>query len=86
MQAAEDARRQTLEIAASEMEAAVQDLEIEDDKVSVRGVPSRSMTLAQIGKEYGISRQAVHIVLQRFEERTGKGGGGSKKSKKGRRK
>lgn len=44
------------------------------------------MTLAQIGKEYGISRQAVHIVLQRFEERTGKGGGGSKKSKKGRRK
>ena len=33
MQAAEDARRQTLEIAASEMEAAVQDLEIEDDKV-----------------------------------------------------
>src|SRR5262249_26490035 len=48
MQAAEDARRQTLEIAASEMEVSIHDLEIEDGKVKVRGVPSRSMTLAQI--------------------------------------
>lgn len=40
-------------------------------------------TLAQIGKEHGISRQAVHIVLQRYAERTGKGG--ARKAKKGRR-
>src|SRR5881296_4608508 len=37
LQAAQDARRQTLEIAAKELEAAVQDLEIEDGKVVVRG-------------------------------------------------
>ena len=41
IQAAEDARRQTFEIAAGELEAPVQDLEIEDGKVVVRGVPSR---------------------------------------------
>ena len=63
MQAAEDARRQTLEIAASEMEAAVQDLEIEDGKVSVRGVPSRSITLAQIGKKGNLYMSKVPPVL-----------------------
>jgi CO/xanthine dehydrogenase Mo-binding subunit len=63
MQAAEDARRQTLEIAASEMEAAVQDLEIEDNKVMVRGVPSRSITLAQIGKKGNTYMSKVPPVL-----------------------
>jgi CO/xanthine dehydrogenase Mo-binding subunit len=63
MQAAEDARRQTLEIAASEMEAAVQDLEIEDNKVVVRGVPSRSITLAQIGKKGNTYMSKVPPVL-----------------------
>jgi CO/xanthine dehydrogenase Mo-binding subunit len=63
MQAAEDARRQTLEIAASEMEAAVQDLEIEGDKVVVRGVPSRSITLAQIGKKGNTYMSKVPPVL-----------------------
>src|SRR5262249_39940980 len=51
MEAAKDARKQTLEIAAKEMEAAVQDLEIENERVVVRGVPDRGVTLAQIGKK-----------------------------------
>src|SRR5437762_11497661 len=46
LQAAEDARRQTLEIAAKELEASPQDLEIENGKVVVRGVPDRGITLA----------------------------------------
>ena len=41
LQAAQDARRQTLEIAAAEMEASVHDLEIEDGSVVVRGVPDK---------------------------------------------
>src|SRR5204863_10090485 len=51
LQAAQDARRQTLEIAAKELEAAVQDLEIEDGKVVVRGVPDKGVTIASIGKK-----------------------------------
>jgi hypothetical protein len=43
-------------------------------------------TLAEIGKEHRISRQAVHIVLQRYAERTGKPASKAKKGKKGRRK
>ena len=51
MQAAKDARQQTLEIAAEELEASVHDLEIEDGKVVVRGVPDKGITLASIGKK-----------------------------------
>ena len=61
--AAEDARRQTLEIAASELEASVHDLEIEDGKVAVRGVPSRFITLAQIGKKGNLYMSKVPPVL-----------------------
>jgi CO/xanthine dehydrogenase Mo-binding subunit len=63
MEAAGDARRQTLEIAASEMEASVHDLEIEDGRVTVRGVPSRSITLAQIGKKGNLYMSKVPPVL-----------------------
>jgi CO/xanthine dehydrogenase Mo-binding subunit len=45
------ARRQTLQIAAGELEAAVDDLEITDSRVVVRGVPDRAITLAEIGKK-----------------------------------
>src|SRR3989441_13359028 len=51
LQAAQDARRQTLEIAAKELEAAGQDLEIEDGKVGVRGVPDKGVTIASIRKK-----------------------------------
>src|SRR5262245_43543613 len=63
MQAAQDARRQTLEIAAKELEAAVQDLEIEDGRVAVRGVPDRGITLAQIGKKGNLYMSKVEPVL-----------------------
>src|SRR5258708_34065324 len=46
--AAAEARRQTLAIAAEEFEAAVEDLEIVDGKVMVRGVPSSSLKLSDI--------------------------------------
>ncbi len=46
--AATDARNQILTIAAEMLEAAVADLDIEGDRVVVRGVPGKSVTLAEI--------------------------------------
>jgi len=63
LEAARDARRQTFEIAARELEAAVQDLEIEDGRVTVRGVPDRGITLAQIGKKGNLYMSKVPPVL-----------------------
>ena len=63
MQAAQDARRQTLEIAAGELEAAVQDLEIVDGRVIVRGMPDRGITLGQIGKKGNLYMSKVPPVL-----------------------
>jgi CO/xanthine dehydrogenase Mo-binding subunit len=63
MEAAKDARRQTLEIAAKEMEASVHDLDIEDGRVVVRGVPDRGITLAQIGKKGNLYMSKVPPVL-----------------------
>jgi CO/xanthine dehydrogenase Mo-binding subunit len=48
LRAAEDARNQVLRIAAAELEAAVEDLEIVQGRVQVRGVPGKSKTLAEI--------------------------------------
>jgi len=48
--AARDARRQLLAIAADKLEAAVDDLEIVDRAVRVRGLPSRFVTLAELAK------------------------------------
>jgi len=63
MQAAQDARRQTLEIAAGELEAAVQDLEIVDGRVVVRGMPDRGITLTQIGRKGNLYMSKVPPVL-----------------------
>jgi CO/xanthine dehydrogenase Mo-binding subunit len=63
MEAAQDARRQTLEIAAKELEASVHDLEIEDGRVVVRGVPDRGITLAQIGKKGNLYMSRTPPVL-----------------------
>ena len=63
LEAAKDARQQTLDIAAKELEAAVQDLEIEDGRVTVRGVPDRGITLAQIGKKGNLYMSKVPPVL-----------------------
>ncbi|HKG25084.1 MAG TPA: xanthine dehydrogenase family protein molybdopterin-binding subunit [Thermomicrobiales bacterium] len=46
--AAEDARQQILSIAAQHLEAAVEDLEIADGQVRVKGVPSSGVSLKQI--------------------------------------
>jgi len=46
--AAEDARRQILEIAAKEMEAHVDDLEIANGQVRVKGAPGRSLAVAEV--------------------------------------
>jgi CO/xanthine dehydrogenase Mo-binding subunit len=63
MQAAQDARRQTLEIAAGELEAAVEDLELLDGRVVVRGLPDRGVTLAQIGRKGNLYMSKVPPVL-----------------------
>ena len=63
LQAAQDARRQTLDIAAKELEAAAEDLDIEDGRVVVRGVPDRGVTLATIGKKGNLYMSKVQPVL-----------------------
>jgi CO/xanthine dehydrogenase Mo-binding subunit len=63
LQAAEDARKQTLEIAASELEASIHDLELVDGKVGVRGAPNKSISLAQIGKKGNLYMSKVSPVL-----------------------
>jgi len=63
MEAAKDARNQTLEIAAKELEASVHDLEIDNEKVVVRGVPNKGITLAQIGKKGNLYMSKVQPVL-----------------------
>jgi len=50
MKAAADARRQVLAIAADHLEAAVEDLEIVDETVRVRGVPDRGVSLREIAR------------------------------------
>jgi len=49
--AAEDARRQILAIAASEMEARADDLEIADGQVRVKGTPQRGVALRDVLKK-----------------------------------
>jgi CO/xanthine dehydrogenase Mo-binding subunit len=63
MQAAQDARRQTLQIAAGELEAAVEDLELVDGRVVVRGMPDRGITLTQIGRKGNLYMSKVPPVL-----------------------
>jgi CO/xanthine dehydrogenase Mo-binding subunit len=50
LKAAEDARRQVLALAATRLEAAEADLEIHDGVVQVRGVPSRTIAVADLVK------------------------------------
>jgi hypothetical protein len=49
--AAREARQQTLAIASEELEAAVEDLEIVDGKVQVRGAPSKAITLSEVASK-----------------------------------
>jgi CO/xanthine dehydrogenase Mo-binding subunit len=49
-EAAREARRQLLEIASDELEAAAEDLDIVDGKVAVKGAPSRSVEITELIK------------------------------------
>jgi CO/xanthine dehydrogenase Mo-binding subunit len=75
--AARDARNQILTIAAEMLEAAVGDLEIEGDKVVVRGAPGRNVELTTIASEsmrfagryeptYGRGRAAIKQASPMF--------------------
>jgi CO/xanthine dehydrogenase Mo-binding subunit len=68
--AAREARRQVLAVAAEELEAAVEDLEIVKGQVQVRGVPARGLQLSDLAEKtydwgsrhapiYGAGRFAV---------------------------
>jgi CO/xanthine dehydrogenase Mo-binding subunit len=48
LRAAEDARDQVVHIAAAELEASVDDLELVDGRVQVRGVPGKSIGLSDV--------------------------------------
>jgi CO/xanthine dehydrogenase Mo-binding subunit len=50
LEAAREARRQLLEIATDELEAAPEDLEIIDGRVAVKGAPSRSVEITHLVK------------------------------------
>jgi CO/xanthine dehydrogenase Mo-binding subunit len=61
--AATDARQQTLNIAARELEVSMEDLDLEGDSVVVRGVPDRSIKLAAIGKKSNTFGSKIAPVL-----------------------
>lgn len=48
VEAARDVRRQLLELAAAHLEAAIDDLELADGAVGVRGSPDRTVTIAEL--------------------------------------
>ena len=50
IEAAREARRQLIEIATEELEAAPEDLDIIDGRVAVKGAPSRSIEITQLVK------------------------------------
>src|SRR4029078_1163352 len=55
LEAAREARRQLMEIATEELEAAAEDLDIVDGKVTVNGAPSRAIEIAKLvslGREF----------------------------------
>ena len=61
--AARDARRQLLAIAADRLEAAVEDLEIVDRAVRVRGVPGRAVPVGELAKasmQFGAKYEPVY--------------------------
>lgn len=50
LEAATEAKRQALAIAAEQLEASIEDLEIKDGKVSVKGAPGKEISLSEIAK------------------------------------
>src|SRR5207244_12543500 len=58
-----EVRRQTLPIAARELEVAIEDLDLEGDNVVVRGVPDKAIKLATIGKRSNTFGSPIPPVL-----------------------
>ena len=61
--AAEDAKRQILEIAATRLEASAEDLEIADGNVQVKGVPTVSVSLKEIAEQSMSGNGGVNPVM-----------------------
>jgi CO/xanthine dehydrogenase Mo-binding subunit len=74
LRAAQDARQQALAIAAQQLEASLEDLELVDGEVRVKGVPGRSIPLEQIARlstsryepVYGRGASAQQIIAPGF--------------------
>jgi CO/xanthine dehydrogenase Mo-binding subunit len=75
--AAQDARNQVLTIAAEMLEASAEDLELQDGKVMVKGVPEKFVTLQQIAAKtmnfgapyepvFGRGRSAIRVASPTF--------------------
>ena len=62
VQAVEDAKQQVLEMASQMLEAAVEDLEIRDGAVQVKGAPDSAMPLAKIARKT-MSFGSVHAPI-----------------------
>ncbi len=63
LEAAEQARHQTLELAAKKLEAAVEDLEIQNGQVQVKGSPDRGLALARLAAStmhYGAKQAPIY--------------------------
>jgi CO/xanthine dehydrogenase Mo-binding subunit len=61
--AAREARQQVLAIAANEFEAAVEDIEIVNGNVQVRGVPSKAISLTELaGKTMGFGKAYAPVI------------------------
>jgi CO/xanthine dehydrogenase Mo-binding subunit len=69
--AAREARQQVLQIASDELEAALEDLEIVDGRVQVRGVPAKAITLRKIvSKTQGFNAPHPPVVAHgRFAQK-----------------
>jgi CO/xanthine dehydrogenase Mo-binding subunit len=64
-EAATEARRQLLEIATDELEAAPEDLEITDGRIAVKGAPTRSVEIAELirqSSEFMGRHKPVHAI------------------------
>jgi len=77
LEAAQDAKRQILEVAGSELEASPEDLELENGEIRVKGVPGRSVSLERIARlttsfggryapVYGRGRTSIHVPSPGF--------------------
>jgi carbon-monoxide dehydrogenase large subunit len=61
LRATADVRRKLLQIAANELEASVDDLELEDATVTVRGSPNRSLTVAEVAAAAYAARAPIDL-------------------------